>query len=76
MGGVQTGEDAGDLITAGADLVAVGTESFRDPAAALRIAAELSQLVSNTLQTQPIVATILDNARPQPEVESNSGDLS
>jgi dihydroorotate dehydrogenase (NAD+) catalytic subunit len=76
MGGVQTGEDARDLITAGADLVAVGTESFRDPAAALGIAAELAERSSKPLQTQPIVATILDNARPQPEVESNSGDLS
>jgi dihydroorotate dehydrogenase (NAD+) catalytic subunit len=76
MGGVQTGEDARDLITAGADLVAVGTETFRDPAAALGIAATLAERSSKPLQTQPIVATILDNARPQPEVESNSGDLS
>ncbi len=45
MGGVQSGRDAFDLIRAGADLVAVGTESFRDPAAAARIAAELSELV-------------------------------
>ncbi len=42
IGGVQSGRDAFDLITAGADLVAVGTESFRDPAAGLRIAAELA----------------------------------
>ena len=32
MGGVQRGRDALDLIRAGATLVAVGTESFRDPA--------------------------------------------
>ena len=31
MGGVQRGQDALDLMRAGADLVAVGTESFRDP---------------------------------------------
>jgi dihydroorotate dehydrogenase (NAD+) catalytic subunit len=43
MGGVQTGRDAADLLRAGATLVAVGTESFRDPAAGLRIAAELSK---------------------------------
>ena len=31
MGGVQSGRDALDLMRAGATLVAVGTESFRDP---------------------------------------------
>ena len=44
MGGVQRGRDAADLIRAGADLVAVGTESFRDPAAGSRVAAELAQV--------------------------------
>jgi dihydroorotate dehydrogenase (NAD+) catalytic subunit len=43
MGGVQRGQDALDLIRAGATLVAVGTESFRDPAAGIRVAAELAQ---------------------------------
>ena len=43
MGGVQSGGHAADLMQAGADLVAVGTESFRDPLAARRIAAELSR---------------------------------
>jgi dihydroorotate dehydrogenase (NAD+) catalytic subunit len=42
MGGVQTGRHAADLREAGADVVGVGTESFRDPLAASRIAAELS----------------------------------
>ncbi len=46
MGGVQCGRDARDLMRVGADLVAVGTESFRDPAAALRIAAELRELLA------------------------------
>jgi dihydroorotate dehydrogenase (NAD+) catalytic subunit len=41
MGGVASGADARDLIEVGATLVAVGTESFRDPAAGSRIAAEL-----------------------------------
>ena len=44
MGGVGTGADALDLLRAGADLVAVGTESFRDPAAGSRIASELAAL--------------------------------
>ena len=48
MGGVQRGQDALDLMRAGARLVAVGTESFRDPAAALRIADELGQLLANS----------------------------
>jgi dihydroorotate dehydrogenase (NAD+) catalytic subunit len=44
MGGVQSGRHADDLRRAGADLVAVGTESFRDPLAARRIAHEMSSL--------------------------------
>ncbi|HET8593102.1 MAG TPA: dihydroorotate dehydrogenase [Solirubrobacterales bacterium] len=42
MGGISTGRDAAEMLRAGAALVAVGTESFRDPAAGSRIAAELS----------------------------------
>jgi dihydroorotate dehydrogenase (NAD+) catalytic subunit len=42
MGGVQTGRHARDLLDAGATAVAVGTESFRDPLAGARIAAELA----------------------------------
>jgi dihydroorotate dehydrogenase (NAD+) catalytic subunit len=42
MGGVQRGAHARDLLAAGARLVAVGTESFRDPFAAARIAQELA----------------------------------
>jgi dihydroorotate dehydrogenase (NAD+) catalytic subunit len=48
MGGVQDGADAFDLMRAGASLVAVGTESFRDPAAGLRIASEVSELLANS----------------------------
>jgi dihydroorotate dehydrogenase (NAD+) catalytic subunit len=44
MGGVSSGRDAWDLMRAGAGLVAVGTESFRDPGAGARIAAELADL--------------------------------
>jgi dihydroorotate dehydrogenase (NAD+) catalytic subunit len=42
MGGISTGRDAAEMIRAGAKIVAVGTESFRDPAAGTRIAEELS----------------------------------
>lgn len=41
MGGVQRSEHARELLDVGASLVAVGTESFRDPAAGTRIAAGL-----------------------------------
>jgi dihydroorotate dehydrogenase (NAD+) catalytic subunit len=44
MGGVQSGRDADALLRAGAALVAVGTESFRDPLAGARVAAELAEL--------------------------------
>jgi dihydroorotate dehydrogenase (NAD+) catalytic subunit len=44
MGGVASGRHAAELISAGARVVAVGTESFRDPAAGVRVAAELSRL--------------------------------
>jgi len=48
MGGVASGADALDLMRAGATLVAVGTESFRDPAAGLRVASELAELAANS----------------------------
>ena len=38
-----SGEHAADFLAAGAACVAVGTESFRDPAAGRRIAAELGR---------------------------------
>ena len=47
MGGVQSGQDALDLLRAGATAVAVGTESFRDSAAGLRIAGELAALTES-----------------------------
>jgi dihydroorotate dehydrogenase (NAD+) catalytic subunit len=42
MGGVQSGSHARDLLDAGASIVAVGTESFRDPLAGARIADEIA----------------------------------
>jgi dihydroorotate dehydrogenase (NAD+) catalytic subunit len=51
MGGVQSGRDAADLMRAGATLVAVGTESFRDPAAGSRIAAQVTR--SSTSSRSP-----------------------
>jgi dihydroorotate dehydrogenase (NAD+) catalytic subunit len=48
MGGVQTGEHAAQLLETGATLVAVGTESFRDPAAATRISRELDDFFAKS----------------------------
>jgi dihydroorotate dehydrogenase (NAD+) catalytic subunit len=48
MGGVQNGRQARDVLEAGADLVAVGTESFRDPMAGARIAAELAESLADS----------------------------
>jgi dihydroorotate dehydrogenase (NAD+) catalytic subunit len=42
MGGIASGRHAADFLAAGATCVAVGTESFRDPAAGRRIATELA----------------------------------
>lgn len=61
MGGVQRGRDARDLLLAGATLVAVGTESFRDPEAAAKVANELlepglTREIPQTAEIQGIVA--------------------
>ncbi len=53
MGGVCSGADAAEMLAAGAALVAVGTESFRDPQAGSRIAAELSGTPERSPQPQP-----------------------
>ena len=45
MGGIASGQDALDFIAAGATCVAVGTESFRDPGAAIRVREELRELL-------------------------------
>jgi dihydroorotate dehydrogenase (NAD+) catalytic subunit len=47
MGGVSTGADALEFLAAGARLVAVGTENFRDPRAGERVAREISGALEN-----------------------------
>ncbi|HEY4427332.1 MAG TPA: HisA/HisF-related TIM barrel protein [Solirubrobacteraceae bacterium] len=44
MGGVQSARHARELIDVGATLVAVGTESFRDPDAGARIAQQMQEI--------------------------------
>lgn len=47
MGGIGSGPDALRMLDAGATLVAVGTENFRDPTAGTRIAEELERLLAS-----------------------------
>jgi dihydroorotate dehydrogenase (NAD+) catalytic subunit len=53
MGGICSGADAVELIEAGASLVAVGTESFRDPLAGGRVAMELAELLPSRVKLFP-----------------------
>ena len=64
MGGIATGEDALEFLIAGAHCVQAGTVNFAEPAAALRLARELRELMAElgirriadavaTLQPQP-----------------------
>ena len=46
MGGIMSGADAFEYILAGASAVSVGTATFHDPTAALRIQNELSNLLA------------------------------
>jgi dihydroorotate dehydrogenase (NAD+) catalytic subunit len=46
MGGVKSGEDAFEMILAGASAVSVGTVVFHDPSAPARINAELRELLA------------------------------
>ena len=48
MGGVATGADAFEMLAAGAALVGVGTESFRDPRAGERVRVELAQMLAKS----------------------------
>jgi dihydroorotate dehydrogenase (NAD+) catalytic subunit len=48
MGGIQTGLHAAHMLEAGATLVAVGTENFRDPSAGTRISRHLDDLFAKS----------------------------
>jgi dihydroorotate dehydrogenase (NAD+) catalytic subunit len=53
MGGIASGRHAADFLAAGAAAVAIGTESFRDPAAGRRITTELDALSLTSAQGSP-----------------------
>jgi dihydroorotate dehydrogenase (NAD+) catalytic subunit len=69
MGGVTHGTHARDLLDAGAHIVAVGTESFRDPAAGSRIARELK-----SLQIAGSGSTRVNESEAQVEVDPKLAD--
>jgi dihydroorotate dehydrogenase (NAD+) catalytic subunit len=54
MGGVSNGADAMEMLAAGATLVAVGTESFRDPRAGERVASEIARALKGDRSGTPI----------------------
>ena len=67
MGGVTRPRHALDLIAAGATLVAIGTENFRDPTTANSIATALK-----SLQIAGKPSSRVNASEPRPEVDANS----
>ncbi len=61
MGGIGNGADALEFLDAGAALVAVGTENFRDPMAGLRVSRELARAARGPL-------LVRSDTRPRVEV--------
>jgi dihydroorotate dehydrogenase (NAD+) catalytic subunit len=55
MGGICSGADAAEFLSSGATLVAVGTESFRDPRAGARVALELETGTFGPLRRDPVL---------------------
>jgi dihydroorotate dehydrogenase (NAD+) catalytic subunit len=54
MGGISSGADAIEMLSAGATLVAVGTENFRDPCAGKRVASEIAGALQTDRSSSPI----------------------
>jgi dihydroorotate dehydrogenase subfamily 1 len=54
MGGISSGADAIEMLSAGATLVAVGTENFRDPRAGERVAREIAGALKKAQRHAPI----------------------
>jgi dihydroorotate dehydrogenase (NAD+) catalytic subunit len=54
MGGISSGADAIEMLSAGATLAAVGTENFRDPRAGSRVAGEIAGALQTGRSTTPI----------------------
>ena len=52
MGGIESGSHAAEFLAAGAAVVAVGTASFRDPAAGDRVRRELAGIAAERSETE------------------------
>jgi dihydroorotate dehydrogenase (NAD+) catalytic subunit len=72
IGGIRTGEDALEFLMAGASAVEVGTATFTEPAAALRVAAEIDAWcrVHGIADVTALIGAAL---RPAPPPASPSG---
>jgi dihydroorotate dehydrogenase (NAD+) catalytic subunit len=57
MGGIASGGDAMEFLAAGATLVAVGTENFRDPMAGERVAHEIAGALERGRSGAPAVSS-------------------
>jgi dihydroorotate dehydrogenase (NAD+) catalytic subunit len=55
MGGISSATDAAEFLALGAAVVAVGTESFRDPRAGSRVATELESSLLSEHSTVPVL---------------------
>jgi dihydroorotate dehydrogenase (NAD+) catalytic subunit len=55
MGGISSGADAAEFLALGAAVVAVGTESFRDPRAGSRVALELESSLLSERSSAPVL---------------------
>jgi dihydroorotate dehydrogenase (NAD+) catalytic subunit len=63
MGGIASGRDAANFLKVGATVVAVGTESFRDPAAGVRVRTEVAPLLESVAPDEPDAATPTGDAK-------------
>ncbi|MGO9080359.1 MAG: dihydroorotate dehydrogenase [Streptosporangiaceae bacterium] len=70
MGGVQTGQDALELILAGASMVSVGTAIFHDPSACMRILHELQEELARRGVDR--LAEVVGQAHERPAVVQRS----
>lgn len=63
MGGVMSGEDAAEMILAGADAVAIGTAALLDPAAPVRILDELESYMRkvNILSVRALKTALIED---------------
>jgi dihydroorotate dehydrogenase (NAD+) catalytic subunit len=70
MGGIESGAHAFEFLAAGATAVAVGTASFRDPAAGERVRAELASEMASRAKSPSRGTPGLPDATPAPSTST------